>query len=76
MTSSSNEKVLKQIGSKKAKLVRWKKYNVPKDRTKSKNVKKCRRCGNRHAVISKYGLDLCRRCFREIAEKIGFDKYN
>ncbi|MFB6216467.1 MAG: 30S ribosomal protein S14 [Candidatus Aenigmatarchaeota archaeon] len=36
---------------------------------------KCRRCGSTHGVISKYGIKICRQCFREVAEEIGFDKY-
>lgn len=33
-----------------------------------------RRCKNSHGLIRKYGLNLCRRCFREHAEDIGFMK--
>lgn len=33
-----------------------------------------RRCGNNHGLIRKYGLMMCRRCFRERAEEIGFLK--
>ena len=32
-------------------------------------------CNNTHGIIRKYGLDLCRRCFREYAKDIGFIKY-
>lgn len=32
-------------------------------------------CNSRRGLIRKYGLDLCRRCFREHAETIGFMKY-
>ena len=32
-------------------------------------------CNNTHGIIRKYGLDLCRRCFREYANDIGFVKY-
>jgi len=32
-------------------------------------------CSNTHGIIRKYGLDLCRRCFREYAADIGFIKY-
>jgi ribosomal protein S14 len=31
-------------------------------------------CGNNHAVIRKYGLNICRQCFREKAADIGFVK--
>ena len=41
-----------------------------------KGVQICRRCGNRDAVIQKYGLFLCRQCFREVAFTLGFRKYN
>ncbi len=41
---------------------------------KGKNVK-CVRCGNTHGVIRKYGLMLCRQCFREMAEELGFRQY-
>ncbi|MFH1224780.1 MAG: 30S ribosomal protein S14 [Candidatus Diapherotrites archaeon] len=36
----------------------------------------CRRCGTRRGLISKYSLFICRRCFKDIAEKIGFRKYD
>jgi ribosomal protein S14 len=36
--------------------------------------KKCRECGTRRGVIRKYGLRICRRCFKALAEKIGFRK--
>ena len=44
-----------------------------KYRGKGKRV--CRNCGNSRALIRKYGLGVCRRCFREMAEYIGFRKY-
>ncbi|GAB0088183.1 40S ribosomal protein S29 [Sergentomyia squamirostris] len=34
----------------------------------------CRACSNRHGLIRKYGLNLCRQCFREYANDIGFKK--
>ncbi|CCF75876.1 small subunit ribosomal protein S29e [Babesia microti strain RI] len=36
---------------------------------------KCRVCSNNHGLIRKYGLNICRQCFRERAEIIGFSKY-
>ncbi len=39
-----------------------------------KNVK-CRRCGRAQAVIRKYGLMLCRHCFKLVAEELGFKNY-
>jgi ribosomal protein S14 len=34
----------------------------------------CKRCGDYTAVIQKYDLMLCRRCFREVAVSLGFRK--
>ncbi|KAJ4460731.1 putative importin subunit alpha-2 [Paratrimastix pyriformis] len=36
--------------------------------------RQCRACFNTHGLIRKYGLMLCRRCFREYAGEIGFVK--
>eukprot|EP00794_Sanderia_malayensis_P017675 gene17675-19437_t len=36
--------------------------------------RKCRVCSNRHGLIRKYGLNICRQCFREYAPDIGFKK--
>ncbi|MEM1597633.1 MAG: 30S ribosomal protein S14 [Pyrobaculum sp.] len=47
----------------------------PKVRPFGKSKIRCIRCGTREAVIRKYGLNLCRRCFREVAPQLGFKKY-
>ena len=57
------------------------KHRISKEETSlprkyGKAAKKCARCGDHSAMISRYGLNLCRQCFREIAPKIGFKKYN
>lgn len=75
MTTSNYKKVLKQIVKKPAKLVKFKKHNVPKDRTCGIAKKKCIRCGRTRAHIGKYGLGLCRQCFRQKATELGFNKY-
>ncbi|KHN71903.1 40S ribosomal protein S29 [Toxocara canis] len=31
-------------------------------------------CSNHHGLIRKYGLNMCRRCFREYSTDIGFRK--
>uniref|UniRef100_A0A3P8Y3W3 Small ribosomal subunit protein uS14 n=1 Tax=Esox lucius TaxID=8010 RepID=A0A3P8Y3W3_ESOLU len=36
----------------------------------------CRVCSNRHGLIRKYGLNMCRQCFRQYANDIGFVKAN
>ncbi len=38
-------------------------------------TRKCRVCGTVRGLIRKYGLDICRRCFREYANDIGFVTY-
>ncbi|AEF96447.1 30S ribosomal protein S14 [Methanotorris igneus] len=40
-------------------------------------IRPCRRCGHvGPGLIRKYGLNLCRQCFREVAAKLGFKKYD
>ncbi|XP_075859749.1 small ribosomal subunit protein uS14-like [Microcebus murinus] len=34
----------------------------------------CRVCSNRHGLIRKYGLNMCRQCFCVYAKDIGFIK--
>ncbi|MBN1275167.1 30S ribosomal protein S14 [Candidatus Woesearchaeota archaeon] len=76
MTTSDHAKTLKQIGHKKAKREKYEKHNKPKDRKFGESAKKCTRCGRTGAHISKYGLNLCRQCFRETAKELGFKKYS
>ena len=76
MTTSNFKKVFKQLKVKPAKLKKYIKHNAPKERTTGFSQKHCRRCGRTRAHISKYGLNLCRQCFREVATKLGFKKYN
>lgn len=37
---------------------------------------KCRRCGQTRGIVRRYGINLCRQCFREIAPRLGFRKFN
>ena len=37
-----------------------------------KDARYCRVCRNTHGLIRKYGLDICRRCFRERYALLGF----
>jgi len=50
--------------------------NKPKERKTGITAKKCERCGRFGAHIKSYGINLCRHCFREVAEEIGFKKYS
>ncbi|UCH37254.1 MAG: 30S ribosomal protein S14 [Candidatus Bathyarchaeota archaeon] len=47
-----------------------------KIRKYGKGSRPCRRCGGYGSIIRAYGLGLCRQCFREVAEKLGFRKYS
>ena len=75
MTTKDYKKALKQLKKKSASLKRFLKFNKPKRRKYGKGVRKCSRCGRRGAHISKYGINMCRQCFRETAPKLGFRKY-
>jgi len=76
MTASDWKKILKQLRNKPAVMEKFLKHCKPKDRKIGIAVRKCERCGTFGAHIKSYGLNLCRHCFREIAEEIGFKKYN
>jgi ribosomal protein S14 len=41
-----------------------------------RHKKGCSLCGSQKAVISKYKLNICRRCFKQNAEKLGFKKFD
>lgn len=76
MTASDWKKILKQLENKPEKMQKFLKLNKPKNRKIGIAAKKCERCGRFGAHIKSYGLNLCRQCFREIAEEIGFKKYD
>ncbi len=76
MTTSHHSKVLKQIGKKPGKRAKYGKHNEPKKRAFGVNTKRCKNCGNPHGHIGKYGLNLCRRCFRDFAKELGFKQYS
>jgi len=75
MTVSDWHKTLKQLESKPAVKARFLKHCKPKERKFGIAAQKCTRCGRFGAHIKKYGLHLCRHCFREIAVELGFKKY-
>jgi len=51
------------------------KIKQPRVRKYGRGTISCIRCGTREAIIRKYGLMICRRCFREVAPQLGFRKY-
>ena len=76
MTTSDYKKAFTQLDNKPVKKAKYIKFNKPKDRSCGIALFKCRRCGRNRGHIKKYGIGLCRQCFREIAQSIGFKKYN
>ena len=76
MTYSDYRKVFKQLKSKPVKMQKYIKHNAPKSRKYGRFTKKCCRCGRPGGHIGKYGLELCRTCFREIATFLGFKKFS
>ncbi len=52
------------------------KFRPPRERRMGRGARRCIRCGSQDAIIRKYGLNLCRQCFRELAPSLGFRKYN
>jgi ribosomal protein S14 len=54
------------------KVPRPKVYKIPR---KGEGDKFCQFCGREDGLIRKYGLQICRECFRERAARMGFKKY-
>jgi small subunit ribosomal protein S14 len=76
MTASDWGKVLKQLRGKPAVMAKYLKHNKPKQRKFGIAAKKCENCGRFGARVGQYGINLCRHCFREMAEDLGFKKYS
>lgn len=76
MTTSDHKKMYGQLKAKPAKLSKFIKHNKPKKRSCGIALRKCKNCGRNGAHIQKYGVGLCRQCFREMAKKLGFKKYS
>ncbi|HLD42860.1 MAG TPA: 30S ribosomal protein S14 [Candidatus Nanoarchaeia archaeon] len=76
MTASSYQKMFRQLRAKPVKMRKYLKHNSPKKRTCGIALRPCRRCGRIQAHVQKYDIHLCRQCFRDTAEKIGFKKYD
>lgn len=56
----------------KSKTNELKKMN---SRYAGKGARRCRFCKSAVALVRKYGLNICRRCFKERAPDIGFKKF-
>ncbi len=76
MTASDWNKITKQLRGKPAVMQKFLRHCKPKARKFGITTKKCERCGRFGAHLSQYNLNLCRQCYLEIAEEIGFKKYS
>lgn len=74
MTAKDYKKAIAQLGTKPAKWAKYQKHNAPKSRAYGFGVTRCEFCGTTRGHISKYGLDICRRCFRLNANQLGFKR--
>jgi len=76
MTIKDWRKAFKQLRAKPVKMQKYIKHNEPRKRPTGSALKRCRRCGRFGGHISKYGMHLCRTCFRDVAVAIGFKKFS
>ncbi|MCS7122143.1 MAG: 30S ribosomal protein S14 [Archaeoglobaceae archaeon] len=47
----------------------------PRKKVFGRGANRCKRCGRKRALVRRYGIYLCRQCFREVASELGFKKY-
>ncbi|MBI2669183.1 30S ribosomal protein S14 [Candidatus Woesearchaeota archaeon] len=75
MTTSDYRKVFKQLNAKPVKKAKYEKFNSPRKKSCGIALRHCKNCGRLGAHIAKYGLHLCRHCFREMSVGLGFKKF-
>jgi small subunit ribosomal protein S14 len=46
------------------------------EETRTGNELECRRCGREDGIVTRYEINLCRQCFREVARDMGAKKYS
>ncbi|HLC19548.1 MAG TPA: 30S ribosomal protein S14 [Candidatus Nanoarchaeia archaeon] len=76
MTTSDWKKAFTQLRSKPVIWKKFNKFNKPKERSCGIALRHCARCNRTGGHIRSYGIGLCRQCFREIAQRLGFKKYS
>lgn len=76
MTASDWSKILRSLKNKPEIAKKFTKHSKPKDRKQGIAAQRCKRCGRFGSHLNQYNLHFCRKCFREIAEEIGFNKYS
>lgn len=47
-----------------------------KETPRTGNKLECRRCGRKEGLVTRYEINLCRQCFREVARDMGAKKYS
>ena len=76
MSYSDYKNILKSIKNKPGKIKKYNKHNVSKKRSCGFAKQRCQLCKRIGGHVGKYGLSLCRQCFRENAQRLGFKKFN
>ncbi|HLD00444.1 MAG TPA: 30S ribosomal protein S14 [Candidatus Nanoarchaeia archaeon] len=76
MTTSDWKKSFVQLDAKPIKKAKFIKFNSPRERSCGIALRKCKNCGRMRGHINKYGLHICRQCFREMAIGLGFKKFS
>ncbi len=69
------EHLLKLHAHKPGTLAKILKHNRPKKRKYGKGARKCIICGRHNGLIRKYGIMMCRECFKRYAEQMGWFRY-
>ena len=76
MSYSNWQKMFTQLNAKPVKKAKYIRFNKHKKRSCGVALRRCKNCGRIRGHINKYGLHLCRQCFREMAPKLGFKKFS
>lgn len=76
MTTSNWQKMFTQLNAKPITKAKYIKNNAKKVRSCGRTNHACTNCGSFKAFNGKYSINLCRKCFRDYAQTLGFKKYN
>jgi small subunit ribosomal protein S14 len=76
MTTSNWRKMFTQLDNKPVTKAKYIKHNAKRMRSCGRTTKECFNCGTHRAFNGKYGINLCRRCFRDHAQSLNFKKYS
>lgn len=76
MTTSNWQKMFTQLNAKPVTKAKYIKHNAKKARSCGRSNHACVSCGSFRAFNGKYGLNLCRKCFRDYAHTLGFKKFD